>query len=202
MWRIKINYLFQIIWEIIVTLSDGRSVTYVFTCAVIRAFCRNVSRYQVLFFAITSPCCNLLHLVVEGIKPLNHQGPSVICRWSVPDAAKQTAQSLLFTISCERMQKLFLCFVTQSQQLCSAAVWKATVSRKHGLLKPSSCWLMAFGSWGLTDGDIKEKIIIIYCSIKHCVCYWELSGYVLCFFHSFSSFIHTIKKKGKSNLNQ
>lgn len=32
------------------------------------------------------------------------------------------------------------------------------------------------------------------------MCYWELSGYALCFFHSFSSFIHTIKKKRKIKL--
>lgn len=82
----------------------------------------------------------------------------------------ENSSVLLFTISCERTQKLFLYLVTQPQQLCSAAVWKATatISRRQHLLKPASNWLMPFDSWGLlSDMKMWEKIMYYSNSIKH-----------------------------------
>lgn len=119
----------------------------------------------------------------------------------------ENSSVLLLTISCERTQKLFLYLVTQSQQLCSAAVWKATVriSRRHYLLKPSSNWLMPFDSRGLLS-DMKMKEKIMYYSIQlsmtpqisYCV---AIFIDVYCFFiDSFLQSLIHIKQRTKASI--
>ena len=94
----------------------------------------------------------------ERINALSHQGPSVT-RGDPTISPELPANSsvLLATISCEldaKKKKLFLYFVTQSQQPCSASAARKAARLPGGsvCLKPPS-WgrLMLFDSGGLSD---------------------------------------------------